>query len=251
MTTENERYSREQQFFNRESEENARAHVDEYAWVLRSAQKFYEDLVMSYSSGRHVLEYGCGEGEWARQIAENGASSVTAFDLSEARVEIAREKARNRHLDNVHFLVANAEALDFEDDTFDLVCGTAIIHHLDLHKAFSEIARVLRPGGVAVFMEPLGHNPLINLYRRLTPHLRTEDEHPLVVDDYKIARPFFEVDVHAFGLLSLLAIPFRKTKYFTRLTKTLDGADRFLFKYVPRSKRYAWYCVVVLTPKPS
>ncbi len=251
MVGEFKRYSREKQFFNRESEENARARVDEYARVLRCAQRFYEDLVMSYSRGRHVLEYGCGEGEWACRIAENGASSVTAFDLSEARVEIAQEKARNRHLDNVHFLVANAEALDFEDDAFDFICGTAILHHLDLHKALSEMSRVLRPRGAAVFMEPLGHNPLINLYRRLTPHLRTEDEHPLVVDDCKIARPFFEVDVHCFGLLSLLAIPFRKTSYFARLTKALDAADRFLFEHVPRLKRYAWYCVVVLTPKPS
>ncbi len=191
MVGEFKRYSREKQFFNRESEENARARVDEYARVLRCAQRFYEDLVMSYSRGRHVLEYGCGEGEWACRIAENGASSVTAFDLSEARVEIAQEKARNRHLDNVHFLVANAEALDFEDDAFDFICGTAILHHLDLHKALSEMSRVLRPRGAAVFMEPLGHNPLVNLHRRLTPHLRTEDEHPLVVDDCKIARPFF------------------------------------------------------------
>ncbi len=198
-----------------------------------------------------MLEYGSGEGEWACRIAENGASSVTAFDLSEARVEIAQEKAKNRHLDNVHFLVANAEALDFDDDAFDLVCGTAILHHLDLHKALFEISRVLRPRGVAVFMEPLGHNPLINLYRRITPHLRTEDEHPLVVDDCKIARPLFEVDVHCFGLLSLFAIPFRKTRYFSGLTEALDVADRLLFKHVPPLKRYAWYCVVVLTPKSS
>lgn len=251
MVSEHKRYSREKQFFNRESEENARARVDEYSRVLGGAQKFYEDLVMSYSPGRHVLEYGCGAGEWACRLAENGASSVTAFDLSEVRVELAREEARNRHLDNAHFLVANAEALDFDDAMFDLVCGTAILHHLDLHKALSEIARVLRPGGVAVFMEPLGHNPLINLYRRLTPHLRTEDEHPLVVEDIKIARPFFEVDVHTFGLLTLFAIPFRKISYFSGLTKALDAADRVLFKHGPHLKRYAWYCVVVLTPKPS
>jgi hypothetical protein len=48
----------------------------------------------------------------------------------------------------------------------------------DLSLACSEIARVLRPGGPAIFVEPLGHNPLINAYRKRTPALRTVDEHP-------------------------------------------------------------------------
>jgi len=50
----------------------------------------------------------------------------------------------------------NAEELKFADDYFDIVCGGAILHHLDLNKALSEIARVLKPDGKAIFVEPLG-----------------------------------------------------------------------------------------------
>ncbi len=247
----NERYLREKQFFNRESEEDARARVAKYYGIFGSRDKFYEDLVMSYCPGRRVLEYGCGGGDWACLLAEQGAS-VTAFDLSEARIELAQEKARQKHLGNVRFLVANAEALDFDDNAFDVVCGTAIVHHLELRKAFSDLARVLRPGGVAIFMEPLGHNPLINLYRKLTPRLRTEDEHPLRVEDIELAQSLFKVDLHFFGLLSLAAVPFSKTRYFSGLVKILDATDRLLFKHLPFLRKHAWYCVTVFTlPKQS
>src|SRR3546814_13720576 len=73
----------------------------------------------------------------------------------------------------------NAEAMDFPDDSFDLVFGSGIIHHLDIDRAFAEIARVLRPGGRAVFVEPPGLNPAIEIYRRLTPGAPPPAAHPL------------------------------------------------------------------------
>src|SRR3546814_9362268 len=79
----------------------------------------------------------------------------------------------------------NAEAMTFPDDSFDLVFGSGIIHHLDIDRAFGEIARVLRPGGRAVFIEPLGLNPAIELYRRFTPSARTPAEHPLLRRDFR------------------------------------------------------------------
>ena len=82
------------------------------------------------------------------------------------------------------------EAID-RDDSFDLVCGSGILHHLDLPAAMRELARVLRPSGRAVFMEPLGHNPAINAFRNRTPELRTPDEHPLLGKDLKLCRRYF------------------------------------------------------------
>jgi SAM-dependent methyltransferase len=73
--------------------------------------------------------------------------------------------------------------LPFPDRTFDAVLGKQILHHLDLRVAVPEIARVLRPGGRAVFLEPLIHNPLLEGYRRLTPHLRSPTERALSMDD--------------------------------------------------------------------
>jgi SAM-dependent methyltransferase len=243
-----DRHLREKEFHDRIYGERRRDDVvRKYYKIMDGRIRFYEEVLVSRSSGRRVLEYGCGQGGHAYLLAEKGAF-VTAIDLSETAIEQAEQTARARGLeDNTDFRVMNAEALDFPDDTFDVVCGTAIIHHLDLHKAYSEIARVLKPDGLAVFMEPLGHNPLINLYRGLTPRLRTEDEHPLRLEDFELARSFFEeVEVSYFHLLSLLAVPFGGTRPFPRVLRTLDAADRFLFRHLPAARKHAWYSVIIL-----
>jgi len=249
-----ERYHREKVFHDRVYGEDAReGAVGKYYEIRGKRIAFYEKVLSSCGPGRRVLEYGCGQGGHAYMLAEKGAS-VTAIDLSETAIEQAKEEAERRGLqDNTDFRVMNAESLDFEDGTLDVVCGTAIIHHLDLHKAYSEIARVLKPDGFAVFMEPLGHNPLINLYRRLTPRLRTEDEHPLQLEDFELARTFFGVvEVSYFHLVSLLAVPFRSTRLFGRLLNALDAADRSLFRRLPSARKHAWYSVIVLhEPRPS
>jgi SAM-dependent methyltransferase len=243
-----ERHLREKLFHDRVYGEHGRDDVvRKYYRIVGGRVSFYEVLLSSCGPGCRVLEYGCGQGGHAYMLAEKGAS-VTAIDLSETAIEQAEEEARTKGLeDNTDFRVMNAEALDFADDAFDVVCGTAIIHHLDLHKAYSEIARVLKPGGFAVFMEPLGHNPLINLYRRLTPRLRTKDEHPLRLEDFELARSFFEeVEVSYFHLISLLAVPFGGTRPFARVLRTLDAADRSLFRHLPSARKHAWYSVMVL-----
>jgi SAM-dependent methyltransferase len=142
----------------------------------------------------------------------------------------------------------DAEALGFEDNSFDLICGTGILHHVDLGKAFSELVRTLGADGTAIFVEPLGHNPIINLYRKLTPRLRTEGEHPLLMSDLSLAgTQFGEVEVQYFHLISLAAVPFRKFPGFAHLRQALDAADRVLFRFAPWARRYAWQVVIILS----
>ncbi len=133
--------------------------------------------------GKDVLEYGCGRGGAAFAITST-CRNVVGIDISQVAIARARELAVQEKVSaRATFQVMNAECLEFEDESFDLVCGTGILHHLDLPKAFSEIARVLGKRGTAIFIEPMGHNPAIRLFRRLTPRLRTPDEHPLLMDD--------------------------------------------------------------------
>jgi SAM-dependent methyltransferase len=139
----------------------------------------------------------------------------------------------------------DAENTDFADQSFDLVCGTGILHHLDLEKAYSELARILKPGGRAIFLEPLGHNPLINLYRKLTPSLRSQDEHPLKIKDLRFARQFFNrIRIKYFHLLILMAVPFRSTTIFEFLINILGAIDGIIFTLAPLLRRYAWTAVM-------
>ncbi len=138
----------------------------------------------------------------------------------------------------------NAESLDFTDDFFNVVCGISILHHLDLNSSYSELLRVLKPGGKAFFIEPLGHNPFINLFRKLTSNLRTEDEHPLLKADLQLLSKYFtEINIKYYYLTSLLAIPFRDKRFFIPLVNFLNGIDQLLFK-MRFFKYQAWQVVI-------
>ncbi len=146
----------------------------------------------------------------------------------------------------------NAEKTTFEDSQFDLIVGTSIIHHLELKSCYQELHRLLTPTGKAIFLEPLGHNPFINLYRRLTPSMRTEDEHPLTRYELGELNHYFNhVEIKCFALLTLLAVPFRRFFFFGILCRLLEAIDQVLFK-VPYIKYLAWITVIyVRDPKKS
>src|SRR5205823_5093648 len=96
--------------------------------------------------------------------------------------------------------------------------------------------------GEMICIEALRHNPLIHLYRKRTPHLRTEweVEHILTVDHLRRAEQYFEkVEARFFHLAVLAAVPLRKTRVFRRLRLFLDGVDRRLLKR-PFIGKYAW-----------
>src|SRR5262249_31745412 len=114
-------------------------------------------------AGKRVLDYGCGHGMAAVVLPPHRARG-TAFDLSGAYVSEARERAAANDV-HVEFVQADAHALPFADESFVAVWGNAILHHLDLKIAGHELRRVLRPGGVAVFCEPWGENPLLRFAR--------------------------------------------------------------------------------------
>jgi SAM-dependent methyltransferase len=246
------RYDKEAAFHDALAEGDAERSAGRFYAINRSSWAYYRAQLLYHAtrSSRpgqpaRILEYGSGVGSYsALALAEAGYPSV-GIDLSPASVRRSQERAAELHPDvPIEYRAMNAESLDFEDDTFDLVCGNGILHHLDLERAYSEVARVLKPDGVAVFSEPLGENPLINLYRRLTPGQRTEDEHPLTRADVELARRWFD-DLHVryFHLTALAATPLRKTSVFEPTLRFLDRVDRTLFERVEGARRFAWVVV--------
>lgn len=194
-----------------------------------------------------MLECGCGIGLHSIYLANHIAGKVTGIDISAAAIESAKNQAKVQNVGNVAFLVMNAEALDFDDNSFDVVCGTGILHHLDIENAFREITRILCAGGKAIFVEPMGYNPVINIYRSLTPHLRVKGEHPLREKDLKLISRFFKrADFKFFHLFSLLTAPFRNTAIFSFLLSLLDYLDRKLAALLPFLRIFFWQVVIVL-----
>ena len=218
--------------------------------ILHDSRIFYEGFIKSHAPGARMLEFGCGASAMASAFGA-AAAEVVGIDISDVAVSQAAERAAAAGL-NATYRVMDAERLEFPDRSFDLICSTAILHHLDLRKAYAEIARTLTPGGHAIFMEPLAYNPAINLYRRMTPSLRTPDEHPLTLEDLDLASTFFDgVDVRYFSLTTLLAIPLRRRPGFLRTLFALERLDGALFRLMPWLRRYAWQVVIVLSRPKS
>jgi SAM-dependent methyltransferase len=120
------------------------------------------------------LELGAGTGYFSLNLLQAGViSEATCTDISQGMVDVLAGNAERLGLE-VEARVADAEALPFEDESFDLVLGHAVLHHLpDLDHAWREIHRVLRPGGVALFAgEPSRYGDRIaNVPKRAASHL--------------------------------------------------------------------------------
>ena len=200
---------------------------------------------------KRVLLYGCGEALEAPALIEAGATHVTGIDISDGEIERAWEHARKGgYADKVDFLAGDAHITGFANDSFDLIVGSAILHHLDVRRSLEELKRILAPGGRAVLLEPLAHNPLLRLGRLLTPSARTADEHPLTVDDWRICEEIFpnsshrEVELVSILLMPLnLVLPVTLQKRLARWVKALD--DRLLERH-PQMGRFARSTFLIL-----
>jgi SAM-dependent methyltransferase len=191
-----------------------------------------------------VLDYGCGHGMAAVVLARRGAR-VTAFDLAPAYVEEASRRAAANGVE-IACLQADGECLPFADAVFDRVWGNAVLHHLDVEKAARELRRVLRPGGVAVFCEPWGGNPLLDWARRSLPYrgkARTAGEQPLQRRHLRVLRRHFPgLHVRGFQLLSMV----RRVVPPGRLVRGLEDGDAWLLRRFPGLWQFCRYVVLTL-----
>lgn len=111
------------------------------------------DRLLDIQPGDRVLEIGCGQGHLTKRLAARGID-ITGIDANPNASVVAESELV------VHM---RAEALEFDDGEFDSIVGVHSIEHIpDLKGAFAEIARVLKPGGKALFIYPA--EPIMGLY---------------------------------------------------------------------------------------
>lgn len=111
------------------------------------------DRLLDLQPGDRVLEIGCGQGHLTKRLAARGID-ITGIDANPNASVVAESELV------VHM---RAEALEFDDGEFDSIVGVHSIEHIpDLKGAFAEIARVLKPGGKALFIYPA--EPIMGLY---------------------------------------------------------------------------------------
>ncbi|MBT2444261.1 methyltransferase domain-containing protein [Streptomyces sp. ISL-36] len=119
-----------------------------HSW--RTAANSAAYLVPELRPGLDVLDVGCGPGTITADLAALVAPGrVTGVDTAQDVLGKARAVAAERGVDNVEFAVADVHALDFPDDSFDVVHAHQVLQHVgDPVRALSEMRRVCRPGGV-------------------------------------------------------------------------------------------------------
>jgi ubiquinone/menaquinone biosynthesis C-methylase UbiE len=198
--------------------------------------------------GKKVLDYGCGSGWLGVYLAKQGAQ-VEGFDVSGRLVEVASLRAEVNGVSHACiFRKMIAEDLEYPDQSFDLVVGISILHHVELGRATYHLQRVMKNGALAIFIEPLGENTLLNWARDrvfIVHHGLVKDkstEHPLTYHDiHTMGRNFAEYRWREFQLFSMIR------KFIgDGLTEAmrLDRLDEWLLRKFPSLKKFCRLVVV-------
>ena len=114
-----------------------------------------------------------------------------------------------------------------------------------MKKCLEEIHRLLKKNGELVFVEPLGTNPIINLYRKLTPNSRSQDEHPLSNEDFVFLRQKYkDIKINYYGFFTLIFFPFYRNPKDSWFFKFFSTMDKIFFK-IKFLRFLAWSVLII------
>ena len=221
-----------------------------YYQTTETSQNYITEWFKAHLPGKVVLDYACGNGPLAIRSAQLGAAFSVGIDISDVSIQNASTEAKQLGLaERTCFMQADCESTGLPDNSFDVIICSGMLHHLDLSFAFPELRRVLKPGGVILAVEALDYNPLIKLYRNLTPSMRTEWEkaHILSLKDVKFASRFFEIgSIRYFHILSPLAVFAARIPGFSKLALPLfNWIDSWLTR-TPLVRLMSWQFIFEL-----
>lgn len=218
---------------------------------LLGSYNFLRQLIREKAKDKNILDYGCGTGIHLNWLAKTG-SQVIGIDLSENSLKLARERIKKNNLQaKAEVLLMDCEKLEFPDNSFDIVFDGGTFSSLDLNKVYSEISRILKPGGSIIGIETFGHNPFTNLKRKINKIKGRRTSwaagHIFKNKDLKRAEDYFnQIEVHYFHLISWLSFPFICLPGGKILLKLLEFIDRILLK-PSFLRKYAFKVVFVFS----
>lgn len=171
-----------------------------FFYSYKREAKVIQSIVATFE-GKEVLEIGSHS--WLQWIKGKASpKKLTCINISQGQLNEGSKNASKVAFET-DFHLMDANELTFADESFDVVYGGAILHHLDIEKSIGHIHRVLRPGGIIMFTEPLNMNPIYKIYRKLHPRERTPDEHALIASDFKLIRKKFTFQHYFFDFFSV------------------------------------------------
>ena len=230
-----ERVERERRWHDdRFSDDDSRTGTGRFYHALKNWYESYN--IDCVSNGcKNALELGAGLETLA--LRQELSFSLTSIDISSKAIDSLKAMDLSS---NISFEVADAHELPYADGEFDLVFARGVLHHLNLEVGISEIQRVLSTDGKVLFGEPLAVNPLIQLYRFMTPNMRTPDEQPLSSKDIRFVRDSFEgMSVTYFGFVTLIAAIIGNKH--SNLAAKLDD---FILNKLKLGPYLAWACLI-------
>lgn len=211
-------------------------------------------------AGKTLLDVGCGDGLNAMLFAKMG-THVTGLDISPGAIDVARRRAElNGVSERTNFICAPAELADLAPNSFDIVWGDAILHHVlgDLELVLQHLTRACKPTGLLIFSEPVNRANAIRRLRALIPvHTdATPDERPLIKAELDLLQRYIpNLRSRHYGLFGRLD-QFILTRYnYERssslrraIVNAIDSVDYALLS-LPIINRLGSTCVLYGQPK--
>ena len=185
--------------------------------------------------GHTLLDVGCGLGEASVYFAQKGFA-VTALDVSQEMLNVT-VKLAELYKTSVNTIHTSAEVLQINaQDKFDIIYVGNLFHHVNIETTLLKLKQHLNPDGLLISWDPVAYNPIINIYRRIAADVRTKDEHPLRLSDFKLFRKHFtEVKTKYFWFTTLVIFII-----MFLIQRRNPNKERYWKTVVHESSRWAW-----------
>jgi len=179
-----------------------------------------------------IIDLGCGTGTFTKKMSSL-SSEIYGCDISPKSIEKASEK-----YPEINFSIQDIENLKFENNFFDVVTFSGVLHHFkDFSIPLKEAKRILKEDGLIFAFDPNLYNPFFWLYRRKESWFYsksgvTDNEEPLskkkIIETAKLCG-FEEIDVYGISDMSFKYIESKKLSFFLPIYNFVDG----LFNIIP------------------